>query len=255
MTRIDPLVSRELAEEVPVALVYNGATQAVMMASPRDLEDFGIGFSMSEGIIERPEEIEDIEIIAHPIGQAVTMWLDAPRAERLADRKRALAGPVGCGLCGIESLEAAVTPIARIGSDRLRLNAGALGAALSDLRAGQSLHDATGAAHAAGLWDTEVLLLREDIGRHNALDKLIGATARTGLNASGKAVVLTSRVSTEMVQKTAALGAEAILSPSAPTDLAVRLADEAGITLITNIRGNRYRLLTHPHRLEDQTDD
>lgn len=245
-----PGQDRDLADEVPVAFVYHGTTQAVMMASPSDLEDFAVGFSLTEGIVDDPSEISDLSIVHHGPGIELNMWLAGDLSERLARRRRVQAGPVGCGLCGIDSIEQALRPAATVGTDALRLPPQDLRMAVATLGRAQRLHDATGAAHAAGLWRPEEGLVRarEDVGRHNALDKLVGATARAGETGAGAAVVLTSRVSVEMVQKAAALGAEAILAVSAPTALAVQLAESAGLTVVTNLK-SRPRPLAHPHRL------
>ena len=242
---------RPLAEEVPVALVYNGTTQAVMMASPADLEDFAVGFTVTEGIAA-PEEILELEIVDHGAGREARMWLPDAAAERLARRRRAMAGPVGCGLCGIDSIEQAVTPAAAVTTDDLRLRPEELRRAPAALRRRQPLHDATHAVHAAGLWrpGAGLVLAREDVGRHNALDKLVGAALRSGETGRGAAVVLTSRVSVEMVQKAAALGAEAILAVSAPTTLAARTAGAAGLTLVAGLKAGPGPATTHPHRLE-----
>ena len=174
---------RALAEEVPVALVYNGATQAVMMASPQDLEDFALGFSLTEGIVAAPDEIESLEIVAHGTGLEARMWIAPARAGELAARRRAMTGPVGCGLCGIDSLEEALRPVATVADVPLVLPASDIDAAMAALRAGQILHDRTHAAHAAGFWrpGAGLVLLREDVGRHNALDKLAGALLRAGI--------------------------------------------------------------------------
>lgn len=254
MGRADPIRPpqgvRHLAEEVPLALVYNGTTHAVMMGTPADLEDFAVGFSVTEGIVAKRDEIAELEVVSHGPGIELRMWLDGDRAARLDRRRRTLAGPVGCGLCGIDSIEAAMQPAARIGTDDLRLSPSDLWRAMRQLVHQQPLHADTGAVHAAGLWrDGRLATVREDVGRHNALDKLVGAEIRADRTGAGAAVVLTSRVSVEMVQKAAALGAEAILAVSAPTALAVRMAETAGLTLITNLRGHAYRVLTHPHRL------
>ncbi|WP_245837703.1 formate dehydrogenase accessory sulfurtransferase FdhD [Tropicimonas sediminicola] len=244
---------RLLVEEVPVALVYNGSTHAVMMATPADLEDFAAGFSISEGIVERVGDLGEIEIVPQGEGVELRMWLEEPFAARLANHRRAMAGPVGCGLCGIDSIEAALRPPAPVLTRGLELTSADLREAPAALRRAQPLHDATGAAHAAGLWrpGQGLVRLREDVGRHNALDKLLGATLKAGETGAGAAVVLTSRVSVEMVQKAAALGAEAILAVSAPTTLAVRMAQDAGLTLITNLKGGEGRVLAHPTRLKE----
>ncbi|WP_244526374.1 formate dehydrogenase accessory sulfurtransferase FdhD [Wenxinia saemankumensis] len=229
---------RALPEEVPVALVYNGGTFAVMMASPADLTEFAVGFTVSEGIAPA-DEVGEVEIAGHPAGIELRMWLPATREAAIAARRRALAGPVGCGLCGIERLEEATRPLPRLPPPRWSLSAGAAREALDALRRHQPLHDATRAVHAAGFWvpGTGIVAACEDVGRHNALDKLIGALALSGRDGAEGAVVLTSRVSIEMVQKTAALGAPAILAVSAPTAQAVALAQGAGLAILSGAGG------------------
>jgi FdhD protein len=243
---------RELAEETAIALSYNGTTQAVMMATPADLEDFGLGFSLSEGLVEAAGEIESLEVIAHDLGLEIAMWLAPARADALAERRRHMAGPVGCGLCGLDSLEAALRPAARLTAAGPRLARHDITAALAALRETQALHDTTRAVHAAGLYTPGrgLLAAREDVGRHNALDKLAGAAARRELDTSQSAVVLTSRVSVDLVQKTARLGAPVLIAVSAPTAHAVRLADEAGLTLIASARDDGFEVYTHPNRLD-----
>lgn len=241
--------SRALPEEVPVALVYNGTTQAVMMATPSDLEDFGRGFTRTEGL----GEVESIEVVTHPKGIEVQMWLPDAQAEALASRRRAMAGPVGCGLCGIDSLEEADRAVPKVAAE-LTLTASQIAKAMADLRAGQALHDRTRAVHGAGFFEPDqgLVTVREDVGRHNALDKLIGAIPDT----TAGAIVLTSRVSVEMVQKAAMAGAPVILAVSAPTTLAVETAEAAQITLVALARDDTFEIFTHPHRIhtEDATD-
>ncbi len=225
--------SEVLAEETPVALVYDGVTQAVMMATPADLEDFLLGFALSEGLIETPAELTRREIVAREAGIEARGWLAAGPGARFAARRRAMAGPVGCGLCGLESLTEALRPLpAR--APGARVSAGAAAAALTGLRAAQRLQDATRGVHAAGFWtEAEGLIaIREDVGRHNALDKLAGALAGAGRGAAEGALVMTSRVSVDLVQKAATLGAAALIAPSAPTALAVAQARAAGLRLI-----------------------
>ncbi len=244
---------RALPEETPVAIVYNGSTQAVMMATPDDLEDFALGFSLSEHVIASPAEIERLEVLDHGKGGIeARIWLSEARAEAVAARRRAMAGPVGCGLCGIDSLAEALHPIAPLPDTALRLTAADVLAADAALRAAQPLHDQTRAVHAAGLWQPGqgLVMAREDVGRHNALDKLIGALARAGIDAATGAVVLTSRVSVEMVQKTAAAGAPILIAASAPTAHALRLADEAGLTVAALVRDGGFTLFSHPERIE-----
>lgn len=232
-----PAGTEVLAEEVPVALVYDGATQAVMMATPADLEDFVLGFALAEGLIDGPAEILRTEIVAQPRGIEARAWLAAPAGARFAARRRAMAGPVGCGLCGLDSLEQALR---QLPARPMRAEPGPAQAAraLDDLRAAQALQDATRAVHAAGFWTEAggLISLREDVGRHNALDKLAGALARAGIATEGGAVVMTSRLSVDLVQKAATLGAAALISPSAPTALAVAEAGVAGLALIARGR-------------------
>ncbi|MDR3507974.1 MAG: formate dehydrogenase accessory sulfurtransferase FdhD [Caulobacteraceae bacterium] len=242
---------REVAEETPVALVYDASTYAVMMASPADLEDFAVGFSLTEGIIDRPGDLRGIEITEAPLGIEARLWLAPERGAWLAQRRRFMAGPTGCGLCGIDSLEAAVRRWPPVGGAEARITPDEVQAAMQDLSAAQPLGQATRAAHAAGFWrpGQGLVAAREDVGRHNALDKLIGGLARSGALASDGAVLLTSRVSIEMVQKTARLGAPILIAVSAPTVLAVSTAREVGITLIAVARNDGFEVFTHPHRV------
>ena len=242
--------SRTLPEETPVALVHDGSTTAVMMATPADLEDFGLGFSLSEEIVARPEEIASLEVVEADLGVEVRMWLEPGRGRRLAERRRRLAGPTGCGLCGIESLAEAARPPRVLRPDgEVRVQAGDLVAAMAALEAAQVLGRETRAVHAAALWTGGgPLLVREDVGRHNALDKLIGAAAKAGMG--GQALLLTSRVSVEMVQKAAVLGAPVVCAVSAPTALAVRLAEQAGLTLVAVTRADGFEVFTKPERVE-----
>ncbi len=245
--------ARSLPEETAVAMVYNGSTQAVMMASPSDLADFAIGFSLSERIVERPDEIESLEIVTQKAGVELRMWLGGDRSAALARRRRFMAGPVGCGLCGIDSLEEALRPIPPVATAGPRLTPADVEAAVGALAAWQPLHDRTRAVHAAALYrpGDGVVAAREDVGRHNALDKLVGALAIDGVDASGSAIVLTSRVSVEMVQKSAVAGAAVIIAVSAPTAHAVRLAEDAGITLIGLARAGGFEIFSRAGRICD----
>jgi FdhD protein len=240
--------ARVLPEEVAVALSYNGTTQAVMMATPAALEDFARGFTLTEGIA-RPEEIESISVVETPRGIDLQIWLAPQAGARLAARRRTMAGPVGCGLCGIESLDEALRPPPPVPPSALRLTPAQVCAAITALPQGQPLHDATRAVHAAGFWTPArgMVAVREDVGRHNALDKLAGALAGQAL-ADG-AVVLTSRVSIDMVQKCAAIGAPVLIAVSAPTAHAVELAKGAGITLVALARPDRFEVFSHAHRI------
>lgn len=239
-----------VAEEVPVALVYNGISHAVMLATPADIEDFGLGFSVTEGIVATPREVTDIEILGGPHGIEARMTLIAEREVALRGRRRTLAGRTGCGLCGTESLDHAIRECAAVG-DRLRLERGALVAAQQGLFQRQELFAETGAVHAAA-WcgaDGTVAVVREDVGRHNALDKLIGALLRAGEDPARGFVLMTSRASYEIVQKAAAVGIEAVAAISAPTGMALRMAEAAGVTLVGFVRDDRCSVYTHPRRV------
>jgi FdhD protein len=241
---------RALPEETAIALVHDGTTTAVMMATPADLEDFGLGFSLTEGVVTDLDEVRDFEIVETPFGIELRMWLSSPRSAALAARRRHLAGPTGCGLCGVDSLAEAVKAPKKVGRGG-RMTPADIGQALEALTAAQTLGAVTRAVHAAGFWSREggLALVREDVGRHNALDKLAGALAREDIDASGGAVILTSRVSVEMVQKTAAIGAPIVVAVSAPTALAVRTAEAAGITLVAVARADGFEVFTRKDRI------
>lgn len=241
---------RAIPEETPVALVYDGSTHAVMMATPADLEDFAYGFSLTERMISSAADVRDLEVVEHEEGLELRLWLTAGLGTAHAERRRKIAGPTGCGLCGVESLAAAVAPPVRVVSDA-RFTAADVREALASLEPAQRLNHETRAVHGAGFWrkDLGLVALREDVGRHNALDKLVGAVSRTGLDTSGGMVLLTSRVSVEMVQKTAVLGASVIVAVSAPTSLAIRTAEAAGITLIAVARRDAFEIFTGGERI------
>ncbi len=238
---------RVLPEEVAVALSFNGTTQAVMMATPADLEDFGVGFALTEGIAS-PDEVLSIDVVEVPRGRDVQMWLKPEAEARLSARRRTMSGPVGCGLCGIDSIEQALREVPVVRPSRFRMTPAQVLAAVAALPGEQRLHDATRAVHGAAFWNGRVLLAREDVGRHNALDKLVGGMLRQELAPQG-AVVLTSRVSTDMVQKVAMLGSPVIIAVSAPTVAAVELAEASGITLIALARGERFEVFSHTDRI------
>ncbi len=238
--------SRALPEETAIALTYDRVTFAVMMATPQDLEDFARGFSLSEGIIERPEDITAIEIVDVDCGIECRMSLAPARRARLDARRRKIAGPVGCGLCGIDSLNEAVRPAKPVVSN-FQISAQHISNAFTQLSGAQSLNRETRAVHAAAFVSGANLLVREDVGRHNALDKVIGA-ALTQDPARG-AILLTSRISIELVQKTAAFGAPILAAISVPTARAVREAEAAGITLIAIARDDGFEIFTHPARI------
>lgn len=239
--------TRAMAEECPVALVYDGTTVAVLMATPADLEDLALGFGLTEGIVRDAGDIEEMSVVPGPDGVELRIWLRPDSGRTLKDRQRRLVGPTGCGLCGIESLREAnriTAPIARA----IRLAPDQIGLAVEALVASQSLNRETRATHAAGFYvpGAASIVTREDVGRHNALDKLAGAMAAMNTCGSAGAVVLTSRISVEMVQKTAAMGAGIIVAVSAPTALAIRTADACGITLVGIARGREFEVFSHP---------
>lgn len=250
--------SELVADEVPVALAYNGITHAVMLASPLDLEDFALGFTLGERIVRQRRDVYGIEVEHTPRGIAIAIEIASGAVARMKGARIARTGKTGCGLCGVDSLEyfeqeACLpdprTPLAAPPADRI--DPAALRRAMGELAARQQLHQATGAVHAAG-WagvDGELLCVREDVGRHNALDKLVGALARTGTPPQEGFAVVTSRASFEMVQKAARAGFGLLAAISAPTALAVKMAEGAGLTLAGFVRGSRYVVYSHPQRL------
>ena len=241
---------RAIPEETALALTYNGGTYAVMMGTPQNLTDFAIGFSLSEGIVQGPEEISSLEIVDVGDGIELRMWLAEEKAAHLSERRRHIAGPTGCGLCGIDSIAEAVRPSAVVGKGR-SFSSREIMAAMASVAQLQPINMETRAVHAAAFWTPAagIVALREDVGRHNALDKLAGALAQAKVPTSEGAVLLTSRVSVEMVQKTAALGASVMVAVSAPTALAARMAEEAGITLVAIARSDGFEIFTHPDRI------
>jgi FdhD protein len=239
-----------IAEEVPISLVYNGLPHVVMLATPADLEEFALGFSITEGIIKNPQELLSARIYNRSNGIEVQLKIPDHRFQCLADKGRNLTGRTGCGLCGASTLRQAIRQPNPVNGD-LTLSAAELRSALTDINQHQKLNKLTGAVHAAA-WATPeqgIVNIREDVGRHNALDKLIGFLLRTGKDLSSGFVIVTSRASYEMVQKTAWVGITLLAAVSAPTGLAIRLANEAGLTLIGFARDDQHVIYTHPQRL------
>ena len=243
--------SRIVPEEVPIAFSYGGTSHAVMMGTPADIEDFAIGFSLTEGIITDIGQIAAIEPIEDEQGIDVQIILVDEVADALRLRRRHMAGPVGCGLCGIESIEQAVRKVPDVSKIELALTHKDIVSAIALLNDAQPLHRETRAVHGAGFYIPAegLLAVREDVGRHNALDKLCGAVIGSGRKGAEGVVAVTSRLSVEMVQKAAILGSAVLVAISAPTALAIRTADEAGMTLVALVRGDDFEIFTHPHRI------
>ncbi|WP_430435592.1 formate dehydrogenase accessory sulfurtransferase FdhD [Methyloversatilis sp.] len=236
-----------VAEEVPVAMVYNGISHAVMLATPADLEDFGTGFSLAEGIVARASEIHDVNTAHHADGIEVRMEVSNRAFEALKARRRSLAGRTGCGLCGVDSLGQVSREVKPV-TARPWVDEAAIHRAFVALGEGQALHALTGSVHAAA-WahaDGTLFAVREDVGRHNALDKLIGAVALAGVDTAQGFAVVTSRASYEMVLKLASVGGGLLAAISAPTGLAIDLAQRSGVTLCGFVRDGRMAIYTEP---------
>ncbi|MEO8002012.1 MAG: formate dehydrogenase accessory sulfurtransferase FdhD [Arenimonas sp.] len=232
----------KIIEEAPIAMLYNGVSHAVMMATPIDLEDFALGFSLSEGIVENAAQFSFIEIIKTDLGFSLEMAIPQARSDLLGERRRHLAGASGCGLCGVESLQAVMRPAPKI-TRRQSIGIDRITQGIRALAKQQPLNNESGGVHAAGFVHADGLLVREDVGRHNALDKLIGALARQ--NSDDGFLVLSSRASYELVHKAAMADIGVMVAISAPTSSAVQLADACGITLICFARGEQMNLYTH----------
>jgi FdhD protein len=240
---------RVLAEETPVAFSYDGATHAVLMATPDDLEEFALGFSFTEGIVGAPGDIAELHVICTVDGIVLRMWLTGDQSDAFATRRRRFVGPAGCGMCGLESLAEANRAIPAVRSD-LRVSRLEIEEAVTALPQRQRLNFQTRSVHAAAFWQPgRSITLREDVGRHNALDKLAGALLRSGRSAAQGIVVLSSRISIEMVQKAGMMGAPVVVGISAPTALAVRTAEAIGITLAGIARDDGFEVFTHPERI------
>lgn len=238
-----------LADEVPVSLVFNGISHAVMLASPAHLEDFALGFSLTEGLLADAKELYDIEVHEGEDGIELRMEVAAACEWRLKERRRNLAGRTGCGLCGTESLAQVKRPLPLLQS--LSLSTGVLAQAHYALPPSQTMQNLTGATHAAAWCDLDgtLRLIREDVGRHNALDKLIGAMVSAQVDSQAGFICITSRASFEMVQKTAMAGVSVLAAVSAPTALAVQCARNCGLLLAGFVRGNDLVAYTFPERL------
>jgi FdhD protein len=233
-------VAEQIAEESPVALVYNGVPHVVVMATPANLEDLALGFSLSEGVIASAEELGGVEIVPEQTGYSIYLSIPPERVEVIAQRRRNMTARTGCGVCGAETIEQAMRDVPKV-STAQKMTRQAIVSAMKQLPSLQVLNATTGATHAAG-WadlDGKLQLIREDVGRHNALDKLIGALAAGSTDTANGFAVITSRASYEMVQKAAMAGVGMLAAVSAPTALAVRVALEAGVTLAGFVRGER----------------
>ncbi len=239
-----------VAEEVPVVLVYNTVPHVVMLATPLNLEDFALGFSLTEGIIRHPAQLQSVRVVQRSKGVEVRMAIPEQYFENMHGKGRNMTGRTGCGLCGASTLEQAIRHSNPVGKG-LPLDAQLLSAALKDMPNKQTLNQLTGAVHAAAWLDSQlgITTVREDVGRHNALDKLIGALAKAGCNFEAGWLIVTSRASYEMVQKAASVGITLLAAISAPTGLAIQLAEECGLTLIGFARNDNHVIYTHPHRL------
>ncbi len=249
-------VVEQIAEEAPIALVYNGVPHVVVMASPANLEDLALGFSLSEAVIESAAELGGIEIVPEQTGYSIYLSIPPERVAVIAQRRRNMTARTGCGVCGAETIEQAMRDVPKVAGAQ-RITRQAMASAMKQLPALQTLNAATGATHAAA-WaniDGQLRLVREDVGRHNALDKLIGALSAGGIDTAQGFAVITSRASYEMVQKAAMAGIGLLAAVSAPTALAVRIARESSVTLAGFVRGERCMVYAdEAHRLTKSED-
>lgn len=248
---------RQVPAETAVAISIGGSTHAVMMATPADLQDMAVGLVLNERIVDRLDEIEHLQIVETEAGIDCQIRLVEERGKTYVARRRQMTGPVGCGLCGVESLELAAPELPRLGETLLRpITPAAISAAVSAMAREQTLSRLTRAVHAAA-WHRQgrgLVVTREDVGRHNALDKVAGHLARSGIDARDGFLTITSRVSVELIQKAARMGCGLIAAVSAPTALAIAAAEAAGITLVAVVRGEEFELFTHPQRIAGATD-
>jgi FdhD protein len=240
-----------VAEEVPVALVYHDVPHVVMLATPADLEDYGVGFTLSEGLVARKEEIRGVEVTRGEGMADVHISVAWERFSQLLQRRRNLAGRTGCGLCGAETAQDAIREVPPVPAG-VTLSALQMHAAIEELSTRQPINARTGSVHAAAWVSPErgVQLVREDVGRHNALDKTIGALARANVDFGSGYMLITSRASYEMVQKCATVGVSLLVALSAPTAFAVRMAQQTGLTLVAFARRDRHVVYAHPERLK-----
>ena len=249
-SHVNHIEKDDIAEEVPIAFVYNGISHAVMLASPSDFEDFALGFSIAEGIVENKSDVYGIEIIHQTNGIELQIDIASACFQSLKDKRRNLLGRTGCGLCGAENLDQALRLPEKKIAHLLTISESAMIKALQSIEASQTLQKKTGATHACA-WVNEggeIQIVREDVGRHNALDKLIGAIKRRDMTEQGF-VITTSRASYEMVQKTVMLGASMLIAISAPTGLAIRSALKYGVCLIGFARAPEYVIYTFAERV------
>lgn len=244
----------QIAQEVPVALEYNGISHATLLATPCDLEDLAYGFSYTEGLIRSPQDIYDVDVDEAPGGMVIRITIASACLNQLKQRRRALAGRTGCGLCGIESLDEVRRDLPPLAPHPGRVSRRAIVNAIGQLRARQPLHQSTGATHAAGWADAggDIHHVREDVGRHNALDKLIGHLLRNAIDTTGGIAAISSRASFEMVQKAAAAGIGTVAAVSAPTSYAIQIASELNVLLAGFARDDRFNLYAHPEFLSHQ---
>ncbi|WP_244493629.1 formate dehydrogenase accessory sulfurtransferase FdhD [Aureimonas sp. AU4] len=239
---------RLVPEEAAIAVSVNGTTHAVMMATPADLQDFAVGLILNEGIATTPSDIADLSIEEVEGGIDCRVWLKPERAAGYVARRRQMTGPVGCGLCGVDSLALASPDLAMVRRS-FRVRPQAILRGFEELQRQQELSRRTKAVHAAGFCheEGELVVLREDVGRHNALDKVAGSLALDGRNAASGFLLVTSRVSVELIQKAARMSCAILAAVSAPTDLAIRTAQALGICLVAVARGDEFEIFTHEH--------
>ncbi|MBO0663268.1 formate dehydrogenase accessory sulfurtransferase FdhD [Jiella sp. MQZ9-1] len=248
--------SRAVPKEVAVAISVGGSTHAVLMATPADLEDMAMGLVLNEGIVDRAEEIEHLDIVETAAGIDCQVRLVAARAATYVARRRQMTGPVGCGLCGVESLELAAPQLPEVAAgNEGAFSPGTIATAIAAMGREQQLGRLTRAVHAAAWHDVSrgLVVSREDVGRHNALDKVAGHLARAGIDPAGGFLTITSRVSVELIQKAARMGCGLIAAVSAPTTLAISQAEAAGITLVAVARGADFEVFSHPERIARAT--